>query len=465
MTFNSLPFALFLPIFLILFYACCTKQRLRDVLLLTGSYFFYMSWYWQYAGLIALSTIVDFAIGRKLHYETNEKKRKLLVLASLVLNLGILAIFKYFNFFFDASRSMFALFGIDIPEIYHQLLLPVGISFYTFQTLSYTLDIYRKNLKPEHSFVKFAVFVSFFPQLVAGPIVRAKDFLPQIDLPTKVSAEQWESGLKLVFIGLFKKIVIADLLAYLAVDAVFENPSAYSSWDLLIGLYAYTFQIYCDFSGYSDIAIGVALMLGFILPPNFNRPYLAQSPSDFWKRWHISLSSWLRDYLYISLGGNRGSTLFTARNLMITMVLGGLWHGAAFNFILWGAFHGCILIFTRNIVVESQFNGKMLAKILINFHLIVFSWLLFRVTSIENFTDYVSGFFQFTGGSQFNGLLYGILGLAALVHFTPRSLIDRAVNKYLDPMAIPLKSLVYVGLIFLFVGASIGAPSFIYFQF
>ncbi|WP_197466079.1 MBOAT family protein, partial [Oleiphilus sp. HI0080] len=277
------------------------------------------------------------------------RQRKGLLLISLTVNLGILAYFKYNNFFIDVSKQGLALLGIDMPELYHQLLLPVGISFYTFQTLSYSIDLYRRNISHENSFVKFAVFVSFFPQLVAGPIVRAKDFLPQLHAKLSLSKENVNLGLWLIFLGLFKKIVVADLLAYLVVDAVFANPENYSSWDLLVGLYAYAFQIYCDFSGYSDIAIGIALILGFHLPINFNRPYLAQTPSDFWKRWHISLSSWLRDYLYISLGGNRGGRFFTARNLLLTMLLGGLWHGAAWNFVLWGAFHGMILVMSRNV--------------------------------------------------------------------------------------------------------------------
>lgn len=465
MTFNSLSFALFLPIFLLLFYSIYTHRRARDLLLLVGSYFFYMSWYWQYAGLIALSTVVDFFVGRKMSATECKTKRKRLLLVSLVVNLGILAIFKYYNFFIDSTHAMFQALGLDIPLAYHQLLLPVGISFYTFQTLSYTIDIYRNNLKPETSFVKFSVFVSFFPQLVAGPIVRAKDFLPQINLPTQIDIKNINIGLSLIFIGLFKKIIVADLLAYLIVDEVFSNPSAFSSWDLLVSLYAYTFQIYCDFSGYSDIAIGVALLLGFNLPTNFNRPYISQNPSDFWRRWHISLSSWLRDYLYISLGGNRGKSWFVARNLFITMLLGGLWHGAAWNFILWGAFHGLILILTRSFVVESRFGAKMVLKILFNFHLIIFGWLLFRVTSMDNFLDYTSGLLEFSGGSVVSPLVYMILAMAALVHFTPKIWTNRAFDFLLISRPVIIQSAIYAGMILLFVGASIGAPSFIYFQF
>ena len=473
MAFNSLEFALFLPVFLLIFYSVCTRERLRDILLLVASYIFYMSWYWQYAGLIVLSTIVDYFLGRRLGQEENQSKRKFLLITSLVVNLGILGIFKYYNFFFDASKTAFGFFGIEIPDLYHQLLLPVGISFYTFQTLSYTIDVYRKHIDPEKSFTKFAVFVAFFPQLVAGPIVRAKDFLPQINKPTHVLAKDWELGIQMIFIGLFKKIIIADLLAYLAVDAIFENPSAYSSFDLIMGLYAYTFQIYCDFSGYSDIAIGLAMLMGFHLPINFNRPYLAQSPSDFWKRWHISLSSWLRDYLYISLGGNRGTRWFTARNLMLTMVLGGLWHGAAYNFILWGAFHGLILVLSRNVIIEEKIGGRMLTKMVVNFHLVVFGWLLFRVTDMSNFIEYVRGIAAFSGGTDLHPLFYLILAMAIVAHLIPRKFVEDSIVQPIESfiaerfaiLLAPIKSGIYVGLLFLFIGASIGTPAFIYFQF
>ena len=465
MSFNSLEFLFFLPVFLVVFYAGCFKARLRDSILLVSSYIFYMFWYWQYAGLIALSTLVDYYIGGKLSKEKNPLRRKLIVSASLVLNLGMLGVFKYFNFFYESSQEALMFFGVEIPDFYHQLLLPVGISFYTFQTLSYTLDIYRNKIKPEKSLTKFAVFVSFFPQLVAGPIVKAKDFLPQINRPTVISKEAWDCGIMLIFIGLFKKIVIADLLAYLAVDSIFANPGDYSSVDLLIGLYAYSFQIYCDFSGYSDIAIGLALLMGFTLPINFDRPYLSQTPSDFWMRWHISLSSWLKEYLYFSLGGNRLGSLITCRNLVITMLLGGLWHGASFNFILWGGFHGLILVLTRGVVAENSLNIKAVLKMFLNFHLIVFSWLLFRVSEIEIFFSYLSGLSLLTGGTSLHPLLYSILGFAILMHIIPRRIINNTMILKFNNFPLPLKATVFAGLLGIYVGASVGTPTFIYFQF
>jgi alginate O-acetyltransferase complex protein AlgI len=465
MTFNSISFAVFLPIFIVIYYAIYSRSAIRDIVLLVGSYLFYMSWYWQYAGLIALSTLVDFFIGKQLAKESVAKKRKILVSISLIVNLGILGVFKYYNFFIESSRQTLGLLGLDIPIEYHQLLLPVGISFYTFQTLSYTLDIYRNKIPAEKSLTKFAVFVSFFPQLVAGPIVRAKDFLPQLNKPTIILSKEVEYGVRLIFLGLFKKIVIADLLAYLVVDEIFLHPGNFSSWDLLIGLYAYAFQIYCDFSGYSDIAIGIALILGFKLPINFNRPYISQNPSEFWLRWHISLSSWLRDYLYISLGGNRGGAWLTRRNLLLTMLLGGLWHGAAWNFVLWGAYQGAILIIFRSMVTETEYNVKAWLKVAFNFHLIVFGWLLFRVTSMDNFMDYISGLSALSLGTQVSSLAYLIIIFAAFWHFFPKKHADNIAGIYLENSALWFKSAAYVALMFIFVGASVGAPTFIYFQF
>jgi len=465
MTFNSISFAIFLPVLLVLYYAVYRRQPLRDILLLAASYIFYMCWYWQYAGLIVLSTIVDYALGVKMDKERSKRKKRLYLIMSLTVNLGLLAIFKYYNFFADSAFSTLGLFGVEIPHTYSSLLLPVGISFYTFQTLSYSIDVYRGDIPHERSLIKFSVFVSFFPQLVAGPIVRARDFLPQINRPTHLKASDVERGTMLVFIGLFKKIIIADLLAFLIVDEVFSAPGNYSSTDLLISLYAYAFQIYCDFSGYSDIAIGIALLLGFRLPINFNRPYLSQNPSEFWRRWHISLSQWLRDYLYISLGGNRGGRWFTTRNLLITMLLGGLWHGAAWNFILWGAYHGLILVLFRNMITEKKFGFKMVTKIVFNFHLILFSWLIFRVSNMEVFLEYIGGLFALNFKSNTNSIVFFILAIAALSHFIPTSTSNKMKEYFCSSLNGFVRAGLYAGLLLLFIGSSIGEPTFIYFQF
>jgi len=467
MNFNSSEFALFLPLVLLLYTAIFHHERLRDGLLLIASYVFYIAWYWQYAGLIAFSTCIDYFVGRRMAAENRKNIRRLLLMISLTVNLGLLAIFKYFNFFVETTKAATAAIGIDIPLLHHDLLLPVGISFYTFQTLSYTIDIYRGRINHENNFVKFSVFVSFFPQLVAGPIVRAADFLPQINRTPQVSQQQFNLGLTLVFIGLFKKIVIADMLAKLGVDRIFSEPTAYSTWDLLMALYAYTFQIYCDFSGYSDIAIGVAAMFGFVLPQNFNRPYLAQNVREFWTRWHISLSTWLRDYLYISLGGNRGTKTRVAFNLMITMLLGGLWHGASMNFILWGGYHGILLVLSRQADKtpgETKFSSKLLRQVT-TFHLIVFSWLLFRVTDMQNFIDYTHSFSQMRFSTQLNPLFYAILLLAIFMHVIPKKFIAFFINKLFNQQPVFLQAGVYAFLILIYLGLTLTAPSFIYFQF
>jgi alginate O-acetyltransferase complex protein AlgI len=466
MNFNSPEFAVFLPVVLVLYGFVFHRERARDVFLLAASYFFYMSWNWKYAGLILLSTVVDYWVGRAMASESRDAVRKTLLVCSLVVNLGVLAIFKYFNFFVDSVAQMGSLFGLELSVIHLNVLLPVGISFYTFQTLSYTIDLYRRKIEYEPDFLKFAVFVSFFPQLVAGPIVRAAQFLPQLHRVPLLSDERFQSGLLLVFRGLFKKIVIADLLASFGVDAVFASPSDYSSFTLLVALYAYAFQIYNDFSGYSDIAIGVARMMGFDLPVNFNRPYMATNVREFWTRWHISLSTWLRDYLYIPLGGNQGSRWLTSRNLMVTMILGGLWHGAATNFVLWGAWHGILLILARGqprtVVTDNPW--RIFAARFLCFHLIVFSWLLFRISSVDTLIEYLAGLASLTGGTVLHPAFFVVLLLAAGIHFTPKAWIDR-VSYRLIRFPVPVQAAGYTGLLLIFSGLSLGTPAFIYFQF
>lgn len=346
MLFNSLEFAAFFAIFYVAYLLLFKWRRLQNVLLLVASYVFYGWWDWRFLSLIAISTVVDYAVGRGLTGSDDPVFRKRLVTASVVVNLGILGFFKYFNFFVESFTDAMASLGWQVDALTLNIILPVGISFYTFQTLSYSVDVYRKKMPAADSLLDFGVFVAFFPQLVAGPIERAARFLPQVQQPRTLSAGQWEAGLYLVVWGLFKKVVLADNAAQIA-NTVFNDHTSFEGLDLLVGALAFTLQIYGDFSGYSDIARGLAKWLGFDLMLNFRLPYFARDPSDFWERWHISLSSWLRDYLYISLGGNRGGTVLTWRNLSLTMLLGGLWHGARWNFVIWGAFHGAILIAYR----------------------------------------------------------------------------------------------------------------------
>ncbi len=466
MSFNSAEFLFFFPLVLLAYAVTFHRERWREVVLLLASYLFYMSWNWRYAGLLMLSTVVDYSVGRLIVRESRPEVRKIILVASLCSNLGMLCLFKYYNFFVELVGPATTAFGLDVSFLRHELLLPVGISFYTFQTMSYTIDLYRGEKVLEKDFLKFAVFVAFFPQLVAGPIVRAKLFLPQLHRVPMVTHERVQSGLLLVFRGLFKKVVIADLLGLLAVDKVFANPTAFSSWDLLIALYAYTFQIYYDFSGYSDIAIGLARILGFDLPQNFNRPYLSQSVREFWARWHISLSTWLRDYLYFSLGGNRVAPWRVRVNLMITMLLGGLWHGAALHFIAWGAYHGVLLMLASRKGDEVVLCGwwTTVRRQVVCFHLIVLGWLLFRVQDLPNLVQYVEGLAKNGMGTQFHGLFYMILGLAITLHIVPMERWKEIEAHFLR-LPIPVQASMYAFLLVLYCGFTLESPSFIYFQF
>lgn len=466
MNFNSAEFLFFFPTTLLLYALVFNRRRARELVMLAASYFFYMSWNWKYAGLIALSTLVDYFVGLALGKCKGTVERRALLVTSLVVNLGVLGLFKYFNFFMDAGRQTLSVFGVDLGLFQHDLLLPVGISFYTFQTLSYTIDLYRQRIEPERDLVKFAVFVSFFPQLVAGPIVRASHFLPQMYKVPNVTSDRFASGAALIFRGLVKKIIIADLLASLAVDKVFANPGAFSSVDLLLALYGYTFQIYNDFSGYSDIAIGAARMMGFDLPLNFNRPYLAQNVREFWTRWHISLSTFLRDYLYIPLGGSRASKARTSVNLTITMLLGGLWHGAAVNFVLWGAYHGLLLMFFRGDGREPADRGVggRLVRRVCCFHLVVIGWLFFRISDWDRLVLFVNGLLKCTTESVIEPLYVGVLFVAAITHFFPKTWVDSASDWFADRHMV-IQAGAYVLAIYIFCGVSLEAPAFIYFQF
>lgn len=393
MLFNSLEFLLFLPCVLVIYYLL--THRHQNAFLVLASCFFYASWDWRFLLPLLFSTTIDYFCAAKIStlIDTNAPiaARKKYLYLSLVTNLGLLAFFKYFNFFVDSFHDLFLLVKLDLPKPALRVILPIGISFYTFQALSYTIDVYRGKLHATKSFWDFFLAVLFFPHLVAGPIQRASTLIAQVVEPRKTTRTQVIDGLHLIMWGFFKKIYIADRLAPI-VNQVF-NSSTPTGGETLVAVIAFAFQIYCDFSGYTDIARGVAKLMGFEFMLNFNLPYFATNPPDFWKRWHISLSSWLRDYLYISLGGNRGSIVKIYRNLMITMVLGGLWHGAAWNFVIWGFFHGAILIAHRLAIpmldhVSSYAHALwrapwLLLRIAGMFVLTCYGWLLFRATSIE----------------------------------------------------------------------------------
>ena len=328
----------------IAFLLTARNHRARKLFLLAASYYFYAYWDWRFLGLILASTLIDYSVGLCLKRTTVPAKRKLLLIVSLVCNLGLLGFFKYFNFFVGSLQALIAPLGWHVGSL--NILLPVGISFYTFQSLSYTIDMYRGRIKCCDDFADFALFVSFFPQLVAGPIVRASVFLKQLETPRQLTWLRAGEGFRQFTIGLFKKAFIADRIGVF-VDGVFGNAGVFDGPTTWLAVMCYAIQIYCDFSGYSDMAIGAARAIGYDIPVNFKYPYIARSVTDFWRRWHISLSTWLRDYLYIPLGGNRKGPRRVCINIMIVMVLGGLWHGAAWTFVFWGAMHGVALVVTR----------------------------------------------------------------------------------------------------------------------
>lgn len=386
MVFNSLEFLIFFIIFLCLYRLLGPRSlRVQNALLLLGSYYFYAYWDYRFLILIFISTAIDFEIGRKVFGSKGSSKKRWLWV-SIAANLSLLGTFKYFNFFADSFVDVLNTMGMHASYTTLEVILPVGISFYTFQTMSYTIDIYRGKLEPCSSRLDFAVFVAFFPQLVAGPIERAKSLLPQIQRPRQVLKSDIHEGFYLILWGLFKKIYIADHLA-LIVDPYFNGElGVLSGLDLWIILLAFAFQIYCDFSGYTNVARGLAKVLGFNLKLNFNLPYMARTPSEFWKRWHISLSSWLKEYLYFSLGGSRAGRLKTYRNLFLTMLLGGLWHGAAWNFILWGTYHALILMlwhyFEKCFGTVKKWKPVYSALSMgVMFFFTLLGWLCFRATS------------------------------------------------------------------------------------
>jgi alginate O-acetyltransferase complex protein AlgI len=418
MLFNSLVFLLFIAVVL----AVYPRLRLRhqNLFLLAANYFFYGWWDWRFNLLLFASTVVDFVAGQKIHNAGSQKDRKLWLLLSIGFNLGLLCSFKYFNFFVDTAALMLQSFGLEAHLPVLNIILPVGLSFYTFQSMGYIIDIYRGKLVPETDFVNYAVFVSFFPQLVAGPIERGAHLLPQIRNRREQTTERAWTGLNLILIGFFKKVAIADTLAPM-VDHVFTSPDTMSSGQLWTGVYAFTFQIYGDFSGYTDMARGIALLLGFELIENFNAPYLSRSVTEFWRRWHISLSGWLRDYLYISLGGNRRGKAWTYANLMVTMFLGGLWHGAAWHFALWGALHGLYLAGHRMILGGEKTilswprtpSGWAvdLAKMIVTFHLVSLTWILFRTDSLRSALVYLERLFLFQNMDDLQGSVLFAAGL------------------------------------------------------
>ncbi len=480
MLFYTVEF-LVLFISLLLLFALFRRTQQRKILLLIASYIFYMWWNPAFILLIMFSTAVDFVIGSRIPRAESQRRKRLLLVISLVSNLGLLAFFKYANFLQDNMLFLFRLFGYEPGWSTLNIILPVGISFYTFQTLSYTLDVYRGNLKTEKSPLDFALFVAFFPQLVAGPIVRASDFLPQLKSERPLCIDR--VAVMIFLRGLAKKVLIADNVAPLA-NMVFADPASHTSIAIWLATLCFSVQIYCDFSGYSDMAISIARCFGYHLPVNFRRPYFAVNPSDFWQRWHISLSSWLRDYLYIPLGGNRGGSVRTYKNLMLTMLLGGLWHGASWNFVLWGFLHGLVLIIHRvwrYFVKATRFdavlcNIPLAIRTLISWgamqYWVLLTWIAFRVGETDQMLIAIKKFvfidFALPSASQGLGhvifyctFVLGIFGMIHMVsHF--REGLDGLLVRCSDRTAYVIA--VIIGCLLMILWPLAETP-FVYFQF
>ena len=401
MLFNSIDFAIFLPVVFLLYWFVFNRNlRLQNFLIVVASYIFYGWWDWKFLSLIVFSTMVDYTVGLAIHKETQQTRRKFLLGLSVFVNLGFLGFFKYYNFFLDNFVAAFTIFGAEISANSLNIILPVGISFYTFQTMSYTIDIYRKKLDPTNDFIAFSAFVSFFPQLVAGPIERATNLLPQFYKARTFEYAKAVDGSRQILWGFFKKIVIADNCAIYA-NEIFNNSGDYSGSTLLLGALFFTFQIYGDFSGYSDIAIGTSRLFGFNLMQNFAFPYFSRDIAEFWRRWHISLSTWFRDYLYIPLGGSRGGTWMKVRNTFIIFIVSGFWHGANWTFIVWGALNAIYflpLLLTKNNrnhlgpVAEGRFlpTMKETVQIGITFILTILAWIFFRAENLTHAMQIIS---------------------------------------------------------------------------
>lgn len=493
MLFPTLDFALFFMVVFAVSWKLRRAQSLRKLFLVLASYFFYGYWDWRFTLLLFCSTLINYLAGDLLavSHPKYQKFRKAIVAIAVILNLTILGFFKYYGFFLENLDDLLRSLNLERDLIFLEIILPVGISFFTFQGMSYVIDVYRKQIKPVTSILDLFLYISFFPQLVAGPIVRARHFLPQLNQPPQLTRRMVSIGIVLILIGLFKKMVIANYLSTVLVDQVFFDPSQYSAGDILLAVYGYAVQIYCDFSGYSDIAIGVAALLGYRFNRNFNQPYRARSLQDFWRRWHISLSTWLRDYLYKPLGGSHGTPAQTRRNLMITMVLGGIWHGATWTFIVWGLIHGAGLLIERTIrqslttparqltgyggglagmvMSVSEAGGRGIYRILspiITFHFVCLAWIFFRSQTFTGALEMLNGLVtRFDPPSLATPFIVLLVTASILSHFLPPDMIQRTAMVIRNWNALWLGLLLGIGIFLIHAIAPPGVAPFIYFQF
>lgn len=473
MLFNTLAYAAFFGIVFVLAWVLRQRPRLRLLFLLAASYFFYAQWDVRFLPLIIGSSSADFWLARRIHQAKSRQARKTWLIATVIMNLGVLAFFKYAQFGFDISRELLAALDVQLTHRELDIALPVGISFFTFESMSYVIDVYRREFDPHESYFEYLTFVAFFPHLVAGPIVRPRDLLPQLGQPPHWDPDRASAALFLVSLGLIKKVVIGDYLAVGLVDRVFDSPLMYSAVEVYAATIGYALQIYCDFSGYTDIAIGSAALLGITFPKNFDSPYKAQSITDFWRRWHISLSTWLRDYLYIPLGGNRHGRLLTYRNLLLTMLLGGLWHGAAWTFVAWGGIHGLLLALERLFrdlrgpakQARPSF-GVHLLQVFVTFHLVCAAWIFFRS---KTFTGALLIFDRLASGTTYHPNLaapvLAVLALGLLGHFMPERAFERAREGFVRMPALAQGALLFGCMLLLRKMAQADAVPFVYFQF
>ena len=451
----------------ILFFLLLRVARLRLLFILSASYVFYAHWDYRFLPLIFGSSTIDYWLGLKIGRTEDPKARKRWLWLTVFVNLGVLAYFKYIDFGIESAKIAFAELGVDLPLNALEIALPVGISFFTFESMSYVIDVYRRQLPPHRSYLEYLSFVAFFPHLVAGPIVRPSDLLPQLSGPARWNPKAASEGLYLIAWGLLKKVAIGDYLAVNLIDRVFDAPASYSSLECYVAAISYSVQIYCDFSGYTDVAIGSALLLGIRFPLNFNAPYKAHDIQDFWRRWHISLSTWLRDYLYIPLGGNRKGKARTYINLMATMLLGGLWHGASWTFVVWGGMHGAALAANRawgRGRTPSRW-GKLLGVVL-TFHFVCVTWIFFRSDSFSHAYLMLTQLGQLTTHAvNLHNPVLAVLALGLGTHFVPERWFQNAKNAFI---AAPTPAQGFVLCCAAFVlreMISAEAVPFVYFQF
>jgi alginate O-acetyltransferase complex protein AlgI len=470
MLFPTIEFALFFAVVFPVTWLLNDLNTAKKWFLVAASYFFYAAWRADFTLILLTSSVVNFCLALLLGRLADGRGRLALLWLGIAINLGVLGAFKYYNFFAASTMNLAATAGwhLDIP--FFEVGLPIAISFLTFHALSYIIDVYHRKLAPTRSLVDILLYISFFPHLIAGPIVRAKAFLEQTIQRSKPKDIRLGFAVFLIVGGLFKKVIIANYLSTDLVDGVFRSPSEYSRLDLLLGMYAYALQIYCDFSAYTDIAIGVANLLGYQFPQNFNQPYRALSVQDFWRRWHMTLSFWLRDYLYIPLGGNRGGALFTYRNILITMTLGGLWHGASLSFIIWGLLHGVALVVERMLGVIGPGGHRHVPAAIswfVTFHFVCLTWVFFRAPSLDGaltyFSTLVSG--DAVWSTTVTPLVALMLVLGALTQIIPDAWFQRLEVRY-DRASLAVKvALPFVVIFLVALAAPGGVPPFIYFQF